>query len=110
VTAKSKQIVSGKDWRLVGRALADLQSRAFDLAEVKASLRRLRNRMVDPADRNGEPGESDGEPIGPSAGGDVSPGVLTSSKQGWRFSLTLSCLLSRRSKFLPFHIALWDRD
>ncbi len=42
------------DWNLVGRALADLQSRGFDLAEVKSTLRRLRNRMVDPADHDYE--------------------------------------------------------
>lgn len=50
--------MTGEDWSLVARAMADLQSRGFDLAEVKASLRRLRNRMVDPVDRKGEPGES----------------------------------------------------
>jgi len=41
--------------------LADLQSRGFDLLEVKSSLRKLRNRMVDPADLEGEQTESTGE-------------------------------------------------
>ncbi len=50
VTADSESM-SRSDWNLVGRALADLQSRGFDLLEVKGSLRKLRNRMVDPADR-----------------------------------------------------------
>lgn len=53
VTAESKSM-SKTDWNLVGRALADLQARGFDLQEVKSNLRRLRNRMVDPADRIGE--------------------------------------------------------
>jgi hypothetical protein len=65
--------MSRTDWGLVGRALADLQARGFDLGGVKASLRRLRNRMVDPGDREGEPGESTGAPIEPSAWAGTSP-------------------------------------
>jgi hypothetical protein len=45
---------------LVGVAFADLQSRGFDLAEVRASLRRLRNQMVDTVDREGEETETTG--------------------------------------------------
>jgi hypothetical protein len=55
VTAKR---MSRSDWNLVGRALADLQSRGFDLLEMKSSLCKLRNRMVDPADREDEHAES----------------------------------------------------
>jgi hypothetical protein len=73
VTAESKKVMTGEDWDLVGRALADLQSRGYDLAEVKATLRKLRNRMVDPADRAGEPAESTGAPIRPSTWEDVTP-------------------------------------
>lgn len=61
VTADSESM-SRSDWNLVGRALADLQGRGFDLLEVKASLRKLRDRQV--ADRESE---STGEPIDPSA-------------------------------------------
>jgi hypothetical protein len=61
VTADSKSMTRS-DWNLVGRALANLQSRGFDLSEVKASLRKLRNRVVDPADREDEHTESTGEP------------------------------------------------
>jgi hypothetical protein len=64
-TAKSKEM-TGDDWDLVGRALADLQSRGFDLAEVKDTLRRLRRRLRDPADDRGEPSESS---IGANAAG-----------------------------------------
>ena len=53
VTTESKSMTK-TDWNLVGRALADLQSRGFDLLEVRASLRKLRDQMVDPADRKGE--------------------------------------------------------
>jgi hypothetical protein len=59
-TAELKSM-SRSDWNLVGRALADLQSRGFDLLEVKSSLRQLRNRMVDPADREDEQTESTGD-------------------------------------------------
>ena len=65
VTADSKSMTRS-DWNLVGRALANLQSRGFDISEAKASLRKLRNRVVDPADREGEQTESTGEPIGRS--------------------------------------------
>jgi predicted transcriptional regulator len=34
--------MSRSDYGLVGRALADLQRRGFDLAEVKAGLKRMR--------------------------------------------------------------------
>ena len=73
VTAASKKVMTGEDWDLVGRALADLQARGFDLLEVKASLRKLRNKLVDPADRAGEPGESTGAPVRPSAWEHASP-------------------------------------
>jgi hypothetical protein len=42
--------------------LADLRA----LKEAKAMLRSLRNRLVDEADRAGEPGESTSEPLAPS--------------------------------------------
>ncbi len=53
VTSPSS-IMTRSDWNLVGRALADLQSRGFDLLEVRSALRKLRDQFVDPADRNGD--------------------------------------------------------
>jgi hypothetical protein len=49
VTTPSSSSMSRSDWTLVGRALADLQRRGFDLAEVRSTLRKLRDR-IDPAD------------------------------------------------------------
>jgi hypothetical protein len=49
VTTPSSSLMSRSDWTLVGRALADLQRRGFDLAEVRSTLRKLRDR-IDPAD------------------------------------------------------------
>ena len=43
------------DYNLVGRAFADLQRRGFDIREAKEYLRRMRDQMVPPADRAGEP-------------------------------------------------------
>lgn len=62
VTADPDQM-SRSDWNLVGRALADLQARGFDLSEVKATLRNLRTRMIDPADRDGEPVDPGANPL-----------------------------------------------
>jgi hypothetical protein len=39
-------------------ALADLQARGYDIVEAKSTLRKLRHRMVDPADRAVEPAEA----------------------------------------------------
>jgi hypothetical protein len=57
------------DRSLVGRMIVDLKSRGFDVVASKNMLRRLRNRMVDPVDREGEPGESTGAPLRPSSWG-----------------------------------------
>jgi hypothetical protein len=58
-----------RDHGLVGKMLLDLQSRGFSIVEAKATLRRLRNRMVDPDDRAGEPGETTGPALQLSAWG-----------------------------------------
>lgn len=42
------------DRDLLARALMDLQARGFSVVEAKATLRRMRNRYVDPADRDAE--------------------------------------------------------
>ena len=59
------------DRGLLGKALVDLNARVFDLKEARAMLLRLRNRLVDPADREGEPGDGVGEALPPSAWGDA---------------------------------------
>jgi hypothetical protein len=46
------------DRNLVGRMLLDLQARGFSIAEAKRTLRRIRNRELDPADREGEATEA----------------------------------------------------
>jgi hypothetical protein len=50
---------------LIGRMLDDLRLRGFDLKESLQTLRRLRNRMMDPMDRQGEPTETTRPPITP---------------------------------------------
>ena len=55
------------DFDLIRRALDDLTARGYDIKEVTKTLRRLRNRMVDPADRAGEESESCGPAIVPTA-------------------------------------------
>ena len=65
-TAQSTTMTAS-DWNLVGRAMADLQSRGYDLAAATETLRRIRHRMVDPADRKGEACESTAAPIQPNA-------------------------------------------
>lgn len=42
------------DRNLIGKVLVDLDRRGFDLHAAKASLRRLRDEIVPPADRAGE--------------------------------------------------------
>jgi hypothetical protein len=54
------------DMLLVKRALAYLRANGFDIAEPKKTMRRLRNKIVDPMDRGGEESENTGAPIRPS--------------------------------------------
>lgn len=61
------------DFSFVKRALLNLESRGFNLDEAKRALRKRRNRMVDPADRQGEASESTGAPIAPTAWGESEP-------------------------------------
>ena len=56
----------------VSVALADLAARGFDPEETKRVLRRLRNRLVDPGDRQGEESESTNAAISPTAWGERS--------------------------------------
>lgn len=51
------------DKDLLARALMDLQARGYSVVEAKATLRRLRNRYVDPGDRQGEATESCAPPL-----------------------------------------------
>jgi hypothetical protein len=55
--------------RFVEVALADLEARGFDRGQIQTVLRRLRNRLVDPGDREGEESETTGPAIVPSAWG-----------------------------------------
>lgn len=51
------------DYDLLRRALQDLQARGFSIEEAKRTLRRLRIKLVDPGDRQGEESEGCGPPI-----------------------------------------------
>lgn len=51
------------DYDLLRRALLDLQARGFSIDGAKKTMRRLRIRLIDPADRAGEPDENCGMPI-----------------------------------------------
>lgn len=62
VTARLDEITE-KDRGLVGRMLLELQSRGFSIEQAKATLRRMRTKYVDPADRAGEPDDDCGPPI-----------------------------------------------
>jgi hypothetical protein len=53
VTARLDELTE-VDRGIVGRALQDLQGRGFNIIEAKDMLRKLRNRMVDPVDLEGE--------------------------------------------------------
>jgi hypothetical protein len=56
VTSSEKDLIEA-DRGLLGKALVDLHARGFDLKEARSMLRRPRNRLVDPADREGEADE-----------------------------------------------------
>lgn len=55
------------DRLLVMRALHFLQANGFSIDEAKATLRRMRLRLVDPLDRDGEASKSCAPPIRPSS-------------------------------------------
>lgn len=55
--------------RFVTAALADLEARGFDRAQVLNVLRRLRNRLVDPGDRQSEESEATAPAIVPASWG-----------------------------------------
>jgi hypothetical protein len=61
VTANLEELTE-VDRGIVGRALVDLQGRGFSIVEAREMLRKLRNRMVDPADREDDQTESTGGP------------------------------------------------
>lgn len=66
VTSRLDELTES-DRGLVGAMLTDLQSRGFDVKEALATLRRTRNRLVDPADREGEASETTGPAIVPGS-------------------------------------------
>lgn len=51
------------DYDLLRRALDDLKARGFSIDEARRTLRRLRIKLVDPGDRQGEESEGCGPPI-----------------------------------------------
>jgi hypothetical protein len=55
--------ISKLDYELWERTKLDLQARGFSVGEAKRALRKLRIKMLDPADREGEESESCGPPI-----------------------------------------------
>lgn len=55
--------------RFVTAALADLEARGFDRAQVLNVLRQLRNRLVDPGDRQSEESEATAPAIVPASWG-----------------------------------------
>lgn len=63
VTSSTEDLMQS-DRNLVNRALAGLQARGFDVSSTAKSLRRMRNELMNPADREDE--TSTGAPIVPS--------------------------------------------
>jgi hypothetical protein len=63
-TTSNLRSLTGDDRNLVMRALHDLKARGYDIDQAKATMRRLRNKMMDPLDRQGEATESCAAPIG----------------------------------------------
>lgn len=66
VTSSVEDLLQG-DRNLLARTLMDLQARGFDVSATTKALRRLRNELMDPADREGEATESTGPAIVPSS-------------------------------------------
>jgi hypothetical protein len=56
ITSKLSEITRS-DRDLIARMLVDLDARGYSVQEAKATLRRMRNRLVDPGDREGEAGD-----------------------------------------------------
>jgi len=64
-TTSNRDALAGDDRRLVMRALHDRRDRRFDIDQAKLTMRPLRNKMLDPSQRQGEATESCGQPLGP---------------------------------------------
>jgi hypothetical protein len=62
-TTRFRAQLTPNDLDLLQRALLDLKARGFSIDEAKRTLRRLRIKMLDPADRAGEASESTGAPV-----------------------------------------------
>lgn len=62
-TTSWSDTLTALDYDLIRRALADLQARGFSIDEARRTLRRLRIKLVDPGDRQGEESEGCGPPI-----------------------------------------------
>lgn len=71
-SANLNHAMTDAELEFVSVALADLVARGFDPEETKRVLRRLRNRLVDPGDRQGEESESTSAAISPTSWGERS--------------------------------------
>jgi hypothetical protein len=63
----SRLTVESGETTFITSALADLAARGFDRKQTLLVLRRLRNRLVDPGDRQGEESETTGAAIVPTS-------------------------------------------
>lgn len=63
----SRLTVESDETTFISAALADLDARGFDRQQTLLVLRRLRNRLVDPGDRQGEESDSTSAAIMPSS-------------------------------------------
>lgn len=66
-TSRGQVDLTRDDRHLVQAALHHLVANGFDIDEAKRTMRRIRNRLVDPADREGEASESCSAPLLPSS-------------------------------------------
>ncbi|WP_340672317.1 hypothetical protein [Bradyrhizobium ottawaense] len=62
-TTNWSDTLTGADYDLLRRALDDLQARGFSIDEARRTLRRLRIKLVDPGDRQGEESRGCGPPV-----------------------------------------------
>lgn len=62
-TTNWQSMLTPADYDLLHRALDDLVARGFDRKQAALTMRGLRNWLVDPAERAGEPSDGWGEPI-----------------------------------------------
>jgi hypothetical protein len=67
LVTSSMDELTRSDFDFIGRTLVELQVRGFSIEETKKTLRKIRNKLVDLADREGEHSDSTGEVISPGS-------------------------------------------